>query len=95
MAAMVATAFWGKLPLAVSPLSITASVPSNTALATSVISARVGSGLFTMLSSICRWQGRHSSGEQKVGKSKKSNKLPTHHICASIIPQAGPGMRQL
>ena len=50
---MVATASRGKSPLAVSPLSMTASVPSNTAFATSVISARVGSGLLTMLSSIC------------------------------------------
>jgi hypothetical protein len=32
---------------------MTASVPSNTALATSVISARVGSRLSVMLSSIC------------------------------------------
>ena len=50
---MVDTASRGKSPLAVSPESITASVPSNTAFATSVISARVGSGLLIMLSSIC------------------------------------------
>lgn len=36
-----------------SHLSITQSVPSSTALATSVASARVGRGFFTMLSSIC------------------------------------------
>jgi hypothetical protein len=53
MAAIVDAASAGNAPLAVSPLSMTASVPSNTALATSVISARVGSGLVTMLSSIC------------------------------------------
>jgi hypothetical protein len=34
-------------------LSMTQSVPSSTALATSVASARVGRGFFTMLSSIC------------------------------------------
>jgi hypothetical protein len=53
MSAIVDAASAGNAPLAVSPLSMTASVPSNTALATSVISARVGSGLVTMLSSIC------------------------------------------
>jgi hypothetical protein len=53
---MVATASVGQAPFAVSPLSMTASVPSNTALATSVISARVGSGLLVMLSSICTQQ---------------------------------------
>jgi len=46
IAAMVFTAPSGNEPLAVSPESITASVPSNTALATSVISARVGSGFW-------------------------------------------------
>ena len=43
----------GKLPAAVSPDSMTQSVPSSTALATSVASARVGRGFFIMLSSIC------------------------------------------
>ena len=42
----------GKLPAAVSPDSMTQSVPSRTALATSVASARVGRGFLTMLSSI-------------------------------------------
>mmetsp|Transcript_7220 Transcript_7220/g.15621 ORF Transcript_7220/g.15621 Transcript_7220/m.15621 type:complete len:219 (-) Transcript_7220:659-1315(-) len=49
---MVSMARMGYLPLAVSPESITQSVPSNTALATSVVSARVGRGLTIMLSSI-------------------------------------------
>ena len=53
MAAIVATASRGNSPLAVSPLSMTASVPSKTAFATSVISARVGSGLPHIDSSIC------------------------------------------
>ena len=53
MAAMVRTASTGYFPAAVSPESITALVPSYTALATSVISARVGRGLFCILSSIC------------------------------------------
>mmetsp|Transcript_30650 Transcript_30650/g.82006 ORF Transcript_30650/g.82006 Transcript_30650/m.82006 type:complete len:212 (+) Transcript_30650:821-1456(+) len=50
---IVATAVSGKLPFAVSPDNITQSVPSITAFATSVISARVGSGFFTIDSSIC------------------------------------------
>lgn len=46
------TASTGKAPAAVSPLSMTQSVPSSTALATSVASARVGLGFLIMLSSI-------------------------------------------
>ena len=42
----------GKLPAAVSPDSMTQSVPSSTALATSVASARVGRGFLTIDSSI-------------------------------------------
>ena len=53
MRAIVRTTSAGWSPIAVSPLSITASVPSNTALATSVTSARVGDGAWIMLSSIC------------------------------------------
>ena len=53
MLAIVATATAGKAPLAVSPESMTASTPSYTAFATSVISARVGSGLLIIDSSIC------------------------------------------
>mmetsp|Transcript_5733 Transcript_5733/g.18938 ORF Transcript_5733/g.18938 Transcript_5733/m.18938 type:complete len:272 (+) Transcript_5733:817-1632(+) len=53
MAAIVATAFAGNAPLAVSPLSMVASAPSNTAFATSNISARVGNGFSHMDSSIC------------------------------------------
>ena len=53
MAAIVATALAGKAPFAVSPESIVASAPSNTAFATSVISARVGRGLPHIDSSIC------------------------------------------
>mmetsp|Transcript_515 Transcript_515/g.1421 ORF Transcript_515/g.1421 Transcript_515/m.1421 type:complete len:221 (+) Transcript_515:2277-2939(+) len=49
---MIDTAWLGNLPFAVSPLSMTASTPSNTALATSVISARVGLKLSIMDSSI-------------------------------------------
>mmetsp|Transcript_53731 Transcript_53731/g.142399 ORF Transcript_53731/g.142399 Transcript_53731/m.142399 type:complete len:222 (+) Transcript_53731:465-1130(+) len=52
MRTMVSMASSGYLPLAVSPESITQSVPSNTALATSVVSARVGRGFMIMLSSI-------------------------------------------
>ena len=51
--AIVSTAKMGYLPTAVSLESITASVPSMIAFATSEISARVALGLLTMLSSIC------------------------------------------
>ena len=50
---IVSTASTGYFPLAVSPESITALVPSRTALATSLVSARVGLGFLIMESSIC------------------------------------------
>jgi hypothetical protein len=57
---MVSTAMTGKAPLAVSPESITASVPSKTALATSEASARVGRGFFIILSIIyVAWEFIH------------------------------------
>ena len=46
--AIACTVSTGKLPAAVSADSMTASVPSNTALATSITSARVGIGLSIM-----------------------------------------------
>mmetsp|Transcript_20699 Transcript_20699/g.73123 ORF Transcript_20699/g.73123 Transcript_20699/m.73123 type:complete len:234 (+) Transcript_20699:83-784(+) len=52
-AAIMRTACNGYSPPAVSPLSMTASLPSSTAFATSVHSARVGRGLDTIDSSIC------------------------------------------
>mmetsp|Transcript_27663 Transcript_27663/g.65875 ORF Transcript_27663/g.65875 Transcript_27663/m.65875 type:complete len:222 (+) Transcript_27663:788-1453(+) len=52
MAAIILTVSTGHTPLAVSPESITQSVPWHTALATSVTSARVGRGLTTIDSSI-------------------------------------------
>ena len=51
--AIASTAFTGQLPAALSCDSITASVPSITALATSSTSARVGIGLSTIDCSIC------------------------------------------
>ncbi len=51
--AMNSTASTGYLPYAVSPDSITASVPSKIALATSEASARVGLGFSIIDSSIC------------------------------------------
>ena len=51
--AIVLTVSTQYLPTAVSPDSIIAEVPSYIALATSLISARVGRGLFIMLSNIC------------------------------------------
>ena len=50
---MVCTTNVGCMPVAVSALSITASAPSNTALATSVISLRFGLIRSIMLSIIC------------------------------------------
>ncbi len=50
IASIVSTGYW---PLAVSAESITASVPSSTALATSETSARVGTGLEIIDSIIC------------------------------------------
>ena len=50
---MVATASMGYCPAALSAESITASAPSNTAVATSDTSARVGTGAVIMDSSIC------------------------------------------
>ena len=52
MAAMASTARTGYCPTAVSAESITASLPSMTALATSVTSARVGRGEAVIDSSI-------------------------------------------
>ena len=53
MAAICVIVSTGYLPAAVSALSITASVPSSTALATSLTSARVGTGLTIIDSIIC------------------------------------------
>ena len=50
---MISTDSRGYAPAAVSPLSMTQSVPSRTAFATSVASARVGLGAAIMESSIC------------------------------------------
>ncbi len=50
--AMTETDLKGNAPYAVSPLSMTASAPSRTAMAISETSALVGVGLVTMLSSI-------------------------------------------
>ena len=50
---IICTACTGYLPTADSPESMTASVPSRMALATSLASARVGRGSPIMLSCIC------------------------------------------
>ena len=52
MRAIVSTVSTGNFPTALSPESMTASVPSRIALATSEASARVGRGFSIMLSSI-------------------------------------------
>ena len=51
--ASISTASTGYIPIADSPESMTQSVPSRMALATSVASARVGLRLVVMDSSIC------------------------------------------
>jgi hypothetical protein len=51
--AIASTTSTGYLPAAVSAESITASVPSSTAFATSLTSARVGTGLWIIDSIIC------------------------------------------
>ncbi len=53
MRLIVRTTPAGSEPTAVSADSISASVPSNTALAMSLTSARVGEGAVIMLSIIC------------------------------------------
>ena len=53
MRPIVRTASTGYCPIAVSAESITASVPSQTALATSLVSARVATGCVIIDSSIC------------------------------------------
>mmetsp|Transcript_90479 Transcript_90479/g.194098 ORF Transcript_90479/g.194098 Transcript_90479/m.194098 type:complete len:222 (+) Transcript_90479:518-1183(+) len=53
MRRIMVTAFKGKAPPAVSPESMTQSVPSSTAFATSLASARVGRGKPVIDSSIC------------------------------------------
>lgn len=52
----VSTDSTGYSPLAVSPLSMIQSAPSRTALATSLLSARVGRGFLIMLSNIYTMQ---------------------------------------
>ena len=59
-AQMTCRAFTGALPTAVSRDSMTQSVPSRMALATSLASARVGRGLLLMLSNICKPHSRVS-----------------------------------
>mmetsp|Transcript_18440 Transcript_18440/g.69776 ORF Transcript_18440/g.69776 Transcript_18440/m.69776 type:complete len:243 (+) Transcript_18440:617-1345(+) len=53
MVVMVCSDSFGQAPLVVSPLSMTQSAPSSTALATSDTSARVGRGFLIIESSIC------------------------------------------
>ena len=66
---MMATASRGKAPLAVSPESITASVPSSTAFATSEHSARVGRGFEIIDSSICgEAEGKAARGGRGEGE---------------------------
>ena len=82
--AIVATAQTGSMPIAVSPDSMTALVPSKTALATSVTSARVGTGELIIDSSI--WvavmTGRPQATEERIslfcmwGTSSSATRTP-------------------
>ena len=68
-------------PFAVSPDSMTQSVPSRTALATSEVSARVGRGLLIMLSSIWGEQGEGQEGEghcEGEVRQQQQTAIPTH-----------------
>ena len=68
-------------PFAVSPDSMTQSVPSRTALATSEVSARVGRGLLIMLSSIWGEKGEGQEGEghcEGEVRQQQQTAIPTH-----------------
>src|SRR5882762_8395045 len=77
MAAIVFTASTGYAPVAVSADSITASVPSSTALATSLTSARVGCGETIMLSSI--WVATIARGDLGVEMPLDGRLLDQRH----------------
>lgn len=73
------TASTGKDPAAVSPLSMTQSVPSSTALATSVASARVGRGFLIMLSNICAWVIKQQSEQVSGWVGWSCSAVQWHH----------------
>ena len=93
---MVATTFTGSTPTAVSPESITALEPSHTALATSEASALVGSGLATMVSSICvavmagRPRAMHCRmiSFWRIGSSSMLHSLPRSPRATITAPEA-------
>ena len=84
MRSIMLTASYGYCPAAVSALSITASAPSNTAVATSDASARVGAGAVIMLSSICvatttgmpRWRAARTMRFCASGTSSGGSSTP-------------------
>ena len=69
---IIATASRGYLPLAVSPESMTASVPSKTAFATSLASARVGRGFSIMDSLQSKYITRDGSLSRRFYLTKVS-----------------------
>ena len=106
MRAMVRTTSAGSWPMAVSAESMTASVPSNTALATSETSARVGVGAVIMLSSI--WvavitgiPGRHARADDRllqVGHVLQGHEMPEvtpgHHHGVGPLQDGRRGWRR-
>ena len=86
MRAIISTASRGYLPTAVSPDSITASVPSKMALATSLASARVGRGFSIIDSSICVAviTGRRKSSARRIMRFWISGTFSGAHLHAQI-----------
>ena len=90
---MVSTAQTGSIPIADSPESMTALVPSNTALATSVTSARVGTGELIIDSSICVavMTGRPHATEDKInrfwmwGTSSRATRTPRSPLATITV----------
>ena len=93
---MVATTLTGSRPVAVSPESITADDPSNTALATSEASARVGVAAVVIDSSICvaviagRPRAMHSRMIRfcRCGRSSSEHSIPRSPRATMIAPAA-------
>ncbi len=80
----------GKFPAAVSPESMTQSEPSSTALATSVASALVGRGFFTMDSSI--WVAVITGFPACIQHQQSLNQSVNQSIHPSIHPCIHPSI---
>jgi hypothetical protein len=73
---------------------MTASVPSKTAFATSVISARVGSGLVSIDASICKggWGDKRQVDSQPTGELQERQPGHCQQERLHLPPQAGMGV---